>query len=343
MPSLPQSQIDYWKAQDMTWLCHHSISKYHATQINPCRIEEIWCVSSLSNVRTLIFFNMLLILCSFAQPVPVSHYETCLYTLWTSRNEKQRNSDLITTLDLNFADTKWKTVYSKTPYEEEILEKPIEMSEQVASQHDSVLWNSNEINKHCRTDRLLNSGSTRNNKYFSHHSPLRFEMILMVKQLPNAAAKRYAFTKPDRRRYSEAIGTKPFQPYCYSNVDYLVNLWYEWEGEKVDANVPGVTWHCAALHTRILLFTSSRIKLLNTMKRENNPNLTSNFKKKKLEKQIYKEMENHLRKLENQFLRAELSAKFSDIWKTYVKLQLSHLLKTLETSSLQSKQKNVIC
>ena len=58
---------------------------------------------------------------------------------------------------------------------------------------------------------------------------------------------RYAFKKIEWQKFCESTENEPFQLCCYSNVEYLVKLWYEWLWEKIDANVPSVTRHPAVL------------------------------------------------------------------------------------------------
>ena len=187
------------------------------------------------------------------------------------------------------------------------------MSQQFPSQLDIVLWNSNEVIIDCGPENLLHISLTRNNKYFSDHSPLRSEILLNVRQLPNAAAKRYAFKKTDWQKFNESIENESFQPYCYSNVDYLVNLWYEWLWEKIDANVPSYPTPCCA----------SALKSKFYFKLWWSDSITRawlHFSKKSWKNKFPKKWKMIWRNLKNQVLRADLSVKFSGIWKESVKL-----------------------
>ena len=60
------------------------------------------------------------------------------------------------------------------------------------------------------THNLLLNCLTWNNKCFPGNSPVRTEIFLNVIQLPNAAAKRYAFKKANWQEISESTEVKPF-------------------------------------------------------------------------------------------------------------------------------------
>ena len=140
---------------------------------------------------------------------------------------QQKNSDLISTGVLNFADTKWETMSSETPYADKIQEElfGINMSQQVASQLDIVLCNPNEVIIGRCADNLLHNSLTRNNKYFPDHAPLKTEILFKATQLRNAAAKRNTFKKTDRHKCYQSIENELFQPYFYSNIEKFVSLW----------------------------------------------------------------------------------------------------------------------
>ena len=46
-------------------------------------------------------------------------------------------------------------------------------------------------------------------------------------QLPHADGKRHDFTKTVSQNIFPSIENEPFQPYCYSNVDNFVDIWYD--------------------------------------------------------------------------------------------------------------------
>ena len=81
-------------------------------------------------------------------------------------------------------------------------------------QNSIVLCNSNvtDVVLDCRSDNLSDKILSRETNFFSEHLPLRSEILLNVRQLPNAAAKQYAIKKTDCRKINESVENEPFQP-----------------------------------------------------------------------------------------------------------------------------------
>ena len=80
------------------------------------------------------------------------------------------------------------------------------MSQQVASQLDIVLCNSNGIGIDYSCDNRLGNSLSKKNQYFFDQSPLRSEILLKLRRLPNADANRNA----DWQNFNESIENEPF-------------------------------------------------------------------------------------------------------------------------------------
>ncbi len=79
-----------------------------------------------------------------------------------------------------------------------------------------------------------------------------------------------------------AIEENPFQPYCYSNLNFLLQKWYQWLWATIDKHVPGTTKHRSKLQPWISSQTSHLMKQLGTLKRKRegfNVKLELNFAK----------------------------------------------------------------
>ena len=70
----------------------------------------------------------------------------------------------------------------------------------------------------------------------SNHPPYGATLNLLVKPLhflkPVETTvnyfSRFAFEKADGKQINDLVKQKPFNPYCLSNVDLMLDLWYEW-------------------------------------------------------------------------------------------------------------------
>ena len=179
--------------------------------------------------------STVIICCLYNAPAP-SAYQWTTLELNSLLDEldamrQQQQSDLIITGDLNFVDTKWKLMSSSNSYEEEIIERlpGMNLSQQASFQLDILLCNKTETVIDCSTDYLLQKRLTKDKKNFSNHPPMRTEIFFNCrKPLISAPDKRYPFRKTDWEEFNQAILRKPFQPFCYSNVDHLVHHWYKW-------------------------------------------------------------------------------------------------------------------
>ena len=95
------------------------------------------------------------------------------------------------------------------------------------------------------------------------------------------------YERADWDRLNKAIAAELFNPYCFSNVDELVNQWYNWFWKLIERFIPRVTQHRAALPPWYSSYTSNIVKRFNTMKRAKKHKSLENTKKiKKLEKLI---------------------------------------------------------
>ena len=98
----------------------------------------------------------------------------------------------------------------------------------------------------------------------------------------------FAFKRADWKKLNQAIEEKAFKPFCFSNVDALLNQWYIWTRQHINNHIPKVTKHRAALPPWYSKETSHMMKQLNT--------------KKKAWKILYLSRPLELKKLERQIL-----------------------------------------
>ena len=115
----------------------------------------------------------------------------------------------------------------------------------------------------------------------SNHFPILFTFSL---QCPNWQRTSpcddivYSFCNADFDRFKEHIEINPFNSYCWSNVDILVDQWYKWLEKIIKQTVPQRTKHRCMLPPWISKETSHLIKCLQTKRRrykESHPSVQS--------------------------------------------------------------------
>ena len=94
----------------------------------------------------------------------------------------------------------------------------------------------------------------------------------------------YAFNKINWKERIQKLNAEPFNTYCYSNIDKIVEQWYDWLSSFKETNFPRVSEHRTQLPPWITPPTSHILKKLNTAKkrtcrkRENFEMLESEYK-----------------------------------------------------------------
>ena len=78
----------------------------------------------------------------------------------------------------------------------------------------------------------------------------------------------YSFCNADFDRFKELIEINPFNSYCWSNVDILVDQWYDWLAKIIKQTVPQRKKHQCMLPPWISKENSHLIKCLPTQQRK---------------------------------------------------------------------------
>ena len=126
--------------------------------------------------------------------------------------------------DINFSKTNWSDMSSNDEYENGILEILIEhnFSNISESQLDVILTNNPDPITDCKKDLDVLSNFSINNKPCSDHKPINTSFIAWKNSIVIPSITKYAFKKANWDEINNVILTFPFDPYCYSNVDFLV-------------------------------------------------------------------------------------------------------------------------
>ena len=78
----------------------------------------------------------------------------------------------------------------------------------------------------------------------------------------------YRYCKGDYQKLAETLIIKKFEPYCWSNPDKIIELWYKWLQNALQESTPKRTAHRALLTHWIIQKTSHYIKCLQTAGRK---------------------------------------------------------------------------
>ena len=232
------------------------------------------------------------------------------------------NSLVVLTGDINFIDTCWAKMSSTKDYEELILHQFIEnnLSNVAPSQLDVFLCNNPEIVLSCTYDRLLFKNFSINNKPGSDHFPICTQINFLLDSPLIQASYKFAYNNTDWKEFNNNLTIDPFIPFCYSNVDFLLEQFYAWLRNKIREKIQLVTKHRAILQPWISNGTSHMINKLNTKKRVEKPNLSFKLKIKKLEVEFIKRLIMISQFMNPKFLKADSSAKYKNIFHQFAKI-----------------------
>ena len=129
----------------------------------------------------------------------------------------------------------------------------------------------------------------------------------------SAEAVKFAFKRANWEHLNEQITKSPFDPYCYSNVNVLVQERYKWINKILEANIPKFTRHRDSFPPWVTPSTSHLINKMETKKKRwQIMNLSRSLKIKKIEKQISIEMEKDQSNFESEVFAGR---RFSNIQK----------------------------
>ena len=126
----------------------------------------------------------------------------------------------------------------------------------------------------------------------------------------------FSFTRADWVSLSEHIEENPFVPYCLSNVDMTVSLWYEWLYKCFQPHIPTKTRHKMNLAPWVSNETSNLFKKKQTLQKalQKQANENRQRKLKALHGKILLALETDQSKFE---ITIFADGKFSDIQKNF--------------------------
>ena len=158
---------------------------------------------------------------------------------------------------------------SSDDYENAFIEKLFELnfSNIAKRQLDVVLVNTLDPIISCDLDNNLSSKYSTNQKPCSDHIPICTYLSTFIHPRASARDAKFAFKRANWEHLNEQIMKSLFDPYCYSNVNVLVQKWYKWINKILEANIPKVTRHRASLPPWVTPSASHLIKKLETKKK----------------------------------------------------------------------------
>ena len=84
----------------------------------------------------------------------------------------------------------------------------------------------------------------------------------------------FSFSKANWDEINPYINKNPFNPYCYSNVDLMTELWYTWLLNIIEKHIPRNTKFRSSLAPWVTFETSNLNKILDAMRRKGEKNMT---------------------------------------------------------------------
>ena len=173
--------------------------------------------------------------------------------------------------DINFPKTVWGTGYSSDPYEFSIVEKLHELNYSQLVDFRTTKTNTLDVLLTNRPE-LVDSVAADNKLYqlypISNHFPVRFEVSIPRTQVKNAPEWTFSYCNCDFSRPESLIIGSPFEPYCYSDINVMVELWYEWIFSLIKECTPIRSQHRRCLPPWVPSATSNRLNRLKTLRRK---------------------------------------------------------------------------
>ena len=199
------------------------------------------------------------------------------FSVLLAKKKSYKCQFVIITGDINLPNTKWSNMESSCDYENEWLqamqshnfEQTLRFEDQIgnAKQLDVFLiddpqyWISSAIDFNTFQNYSLNE------KRCSDHLAYSNKIFHDVQVDAKKQKTTYAYNRTDWEKFNESIVKQPFLPYCFSNIDELLDQWYNWFENLFNENVPKVTAHRSNLPTWVSPASSNLMKkLANTKK-----------------------------------------------------------------------------
>ena len=268
------------------------------------------------------------LLCCLYNPPATSAYHWTKANISTLLLElKQKEillycSTTIITGDLNMKSTNWETMSSRDTNEDSLLTDLLDSGFHEFLHHgeekqlDVLLTDNPDIINKANSDMSVFKKYSIDEKPCSDHLPYRTLLKLTQERWQSHTnLKAYGLRKADWGVVVEAIRNHPFNPYCYSNTNVLLELWYSWIRKIMEDTLPKVTKHRSELPPWVTSPTSHKMKKLETLKRKRKtgvPNVKLKLKIKRLSKEIHNDVEADLTQFEEDVFR---SREFSKIQK----------------------------
>ena len=192
--------------------------------------------------------------------------------------------------DINFSYTDWPSMTSTHWEEQYCLDELTSANLQQliitknAKSLDILLCNTPDLFLKVGVDNHLET------LFSSNHPPYAAKLNLLVKpsHFPKPVEttendfSRFVFEKADWKQNNNFVKQNPFKPYSLSNVDLMLDLWYEWLYKILIDHIPIKTKHRMHLAPWVTSKTSHLIKKLKT-KQSEHLRSPSPFKKRKIE------------------------------------------------------------
>ena len=190
--------------------------------------------------------------------------------------------------DINFSGTKWTQSYSTDPDEKQFFDfqlqnNIIQLINECSRQLDVVLTTCPDCVYNLTLDNKLNHA------FETDH--LRYSIKLLMSVTPSSyyrsSVKRsecdfyfLSFDKGDWKALEESIIECPFQPYRFSDVNVVLELWYEWLFKLISSAFPRKTKHCLKFAPCVSNQSSNLIKVKNSFqKTSHKPRLKAKLEK----------------------------------------------------------------
>ena len=195
--------------------------------------------------------------------------------------------------DTNFTEPSWANMSSTKDYEELILDQFIENNlSKVAPSQLVFLCNNPEIVLNCTYDRSLFKNFSINNKPCSDHFPICTQTNLLLDAPLIQANDKFAYNNTDWKDFNYNPTIDLFTPFCYSNVDFLLEQFYSGYATK-NEKIYILSLNIGQVYNHGSQWNIPYDKL-NTKKRVEKSNLSFKLKIKKLEVEVRKAIDNDL-------------------------------------------------
>ena len=194
--------------------------------------------------------------------------------------------------DTNFTEPSWANMSSTKDYEELILDQFIENNlSNVAPSQLVFLCNNPEIVLNCTYDRSLFKNFSINNKPCSDLFPICTQINLLLDAPLIQANDKFTYNNTDWKDFNYNLTIDLFTPFCYSNVDFLLEQFYSGYATKYE-KIYSLSLNIG--FTTMDLKWNIPYDKLNTKNRVEKSNLSFKLNIKNLEVEVRKAIDNDL-------------------------------------------------